>query len=89
MKINEWIKEFKIALIEEDVEKIEALSSVLDLKAVVENLDDDESLRENLNSLLPQLETLLKEAAKIISAKKDYQATELQKFQKALNYIKA
>ncbi|ARE81043.1 MULTISPECIES: hypothetical protein [Campylobacter] len=89
MKINEWIKEFKIALIEEDISKIEALSSTLDLKAMVEDLNDDESLRENLNSLLPQLEALLKEAFVIVGVKKDYQAVELQKFQKALNYIKA
>lgn len=89
MKINEWIKEFKIALIEEDISKIEALSSTLDLKAMVEDLNDDESLRENLNSLLSQLEALLKEAFVIVGVKKDYQAVELQKFQKALNYIKA
>ncbi|WP_270982514.1 hypothetical protein [Campylobacter helveticus] len=89
MKINEWIKEFKIALIEEDISKIEALSSTLDLKAMVEDLNDDESLRENLNSLLPQLDALLKEAFVIVGVKKDYQAVELQKFQKALNYIKA
>lgn len=89
MKINEWIKEFKIALIEEDISKIEALSSTLDLKAMMEDLNDDESLRENLNSLLPQLEALLKEAFVIVGVKKDYQAVELQKFQKALNYIKA
>ena len=56
---------------------------------MVENLDDDESLKENLNALLSQLEALLKEATKLIGAKKDYQATELQKFQKALHYIKA
>ncbi|EAJ2423142.1 hypothetical protein CVR55_00520 [Campylobacter upsaliensis] len=89
MKINEWIKEFKLALIEEDTDKIETLSSTLDLKAMVENLNDDESLKENLNALLSQLEALLKEATKLIGAKKDYQATELQKFQKALHYIKA
>lgn len=89
MKINEWIKEFKLALIEEDIDKIETLSSNLDLKAVIENLDDDENLKENLDILLSQLEALLKEATKFIGAKKDFQAAKLQKFQKALHYIKA
>lgn len=85
MKIHKWLSEFKLALIEEDSVKLEELLDTLNLKKIIENHPQ----KENLGEILPQIQALLKEAFTLLSAKKDAQALEIQKFQKAIKYIKA
>lgn len=91
--MKKWIENFKLALIQEDVLKLERLIDKLDLKAYVLNLsqNDDKvkNAKENLKEELHQIQALINEAIKLLSSKKDAQALEIQKFQKAMKYIKA
>lgn len=91
--MKKWIENFKLALIQEDVLKLEKLIDKLDLKAYVLNLsqNDDKvkNAKENLKEELHQIQALINEAIKLLSSKKDTQALEIQKFQKAMKYIKA
>lgn len=68
-----WTSEFKLALINEDIASLEKLLDSIDYKEV------------DLN----EAKALTQEAIKLISKKKDAQATEIQKIQKARKYIKA
>lgn len=89
MKIHKWLDSFKLALIEENVARLEELLDTLDLKEYLKNNAENANLKEELNEILPQLEALLKEASTLLSTKKETQALEIQKLQKAINYIKA
>ncbi|MDO4673932.1 MAG: hypothetical protein Q4A73_02060 [Campylobacter sp.] len=89
MKIHRWLDEFKLALIDEDSARLEGLLDELDLKEFLKNQSEEGNLKEGLSEILPQIEAFLKEASTLLSAKKESQALEIQKIQKALNYIKA
>lgn len=66
-----WFEEFKLALIEEDVEQIERLSSKL-------------SFDENK---LEELKALIQESINLVQLKKNELASEMQKLQRAREYI--
>ena len=84
MKI--WINESKLALIQEEVTAIQKLIDAFDLEAFIKDFgDSQEPLKENLH----QIAALLQEAMNFIGQKRDIQAFEIQKFQKAMKYIKA
>lgn len=68
-----WVEEFKLALIQEDINKIESL------------LDEPKFD----NSELEQVQALTKEAIKLVSQKREYTSSEIKKFQLASKYIKA
>lgn len=68
-----WVDEFKLALIGEEIQTLGVL------------LDDLNHEEVNLNEAY----ALIEEAIKLVSQKKDVQAAEIQKFQKAMKYIKA
>lgn len=91
--MKKWIENFKLALIQEDVLKLENLIDKLDLKAhmanLSQNVDEFENSKENSKEELRQIQALIQEAIKLLSLKKDTQALEIQKFQKAMKYIKA
>lgn len=114
--MKQWIDEFKLALVEENIPKLESLIDKLDMKAFVENLAKNsvqnpasnfseansnenssensvknervENLKENLNELFHQIKALLEEGIKLLEEKKKTSALEIQKFQKALKYLK-
>ena len=91
---KQWFNEFKLALIEENTEKIESLLDELDLKTLTINLskdcqDNHKEFQKILDDNLIQLQALLQEAIKLINIKKDGKAIEIQKVQKVLKYFKA
>ena len=81
-----WLNKFKLALVEEDIEGLERLLDELDYKALATNLAND---KEVLNETLHQIRALMQEAIELINSKKDKKAIEIQKFKKALTYLKA
>ncbi|TKX32119.1 hypothetical protein [Campylobacter estrildidarum] len=89
--MKKWLEDFKLALIQEDVNTLESLLDDLNLKDFAINTaqksNNDEELRENINDALVQIQALLQEALKLIAAKKDNKANEIRKFQKALKYF--
>ncbi|EDO8878212.1 hypothetical protein GNZ76_03735 [Campylobacter coli] len=90
--MKQWLSDFKLALIQEDVNKLESLLNVLDLKKMLEDLAKDfqnDELKDKLNDNLGQIKALLQEAINLMSEKKNSKACEIRKFQKALKYFKA
>ncbi|HEB7541228.1 TPA: hypothetical protein SB591_000617 [Campylobacter coli] len=89
--MKQWLSDFKLALIQEDVNKLEGLLNTLDLKKMLEDLARDfqsDELKDKLNDNLSQVKALLQEAVVLISEKKNSKACEIQKIQKALKYFK-
>ncbi|EAJ8387207.1 hypothetical protein ACMC0E_000720 [Campylobacter jejuni] len=91
--MKQWLSDFKLALIQEDVNKLENLLDELDMKAFIKNLTkespSEDFLKENANDLFYQVQALLQEAVMLIEQKKKTKAVEIQKFQKALIYFKS
>lgn len=91
--MKQWINDFKLALIQEDINKLENLLNELDMKAFVKNLakklPSEDFLKENVNDVFHQVQALLREAVMLIEQKKKTKAVEIQKFQKALTYVKS
>ncbi|EAJ7141407.1 hypothetical protein APU55_02220 [Campylobacter jejuni] len=91
--MKQWLSDFKLALIQEDVNKLENLLDELDMKAFVKNLakksPSEDFLKENVNDVFYQVQALLQEAVTLIEQKKKTKAIEIQKFQKALTYFKS
>ncbi|ECL3806411.1 TPA: hypothetical protein R5723_001532 [Campylobacter jejuni] len=91
--MKQWLSDFKLALIQEDVNKLENLLDELDMKAFIKNLAKESSsedfLKENANDVFYQVQALLQEAVILIEQKKKIKAIEIQKFQKALTYFKS
>ncbi|EKH7123928.1 hypothetical protein O8X18_000145 [Campylobacter jejuni] len=91
--MKQWLNDFKLALIQEDVNKLKNLLDELDMKAFVKNLAkksaSEDFLKENANDVFYQVQALLQEAVILIEQKKKTKAVEIQKFQKALTYFKS
>ncbi|MCW1864032.1 hypothetical protein OLQ14_04715 [Campylobacter jejuni] len=91
--MKQWINDFKLALIQEDINKLENLLDKLDMKAFVKNLakksPSEDFLKENVNDVFYQIQALLQEAVVLIEQKKKTKAVKIQKFQKALTYFKS
>ena len=91
--MKQWLSDFKLALIQEDVNKLENLLDELDMKAFIKNLakesHSEDFLKENANDVFYQVQALLQEAVILIEQKKKTKAVEIQKFQKALTYFKS
>ncbi|EOH7943442.1 hypothetical protein ACMCDV_001138 [Campylobacter jejuni] len=91
--MKQWINDFKLALIQEDINKLENLLDKLDMKAFVKNLakrlPSEDFLKENINDVFYQIQALLQEAVALIEQKKKAKAVEIQKFQKALAYVRS
>ncbi|HDZ4932246.1 hypothetical protein OLP40_03880 [Campylobacter jejuni] len=91
--MKQWLNDFKLALIQEDIDKLENLLDKLDMKAFVKNLakksSSEDFLRESINDVFYQVQVLLQEAVVLIEQKKKIKAIEIQKFQKALTYFKS
>lgn len=89
--MKQWLSDFKLALIQEDIDKLESLLNMLDLKKMLEDLARDfqsDELKDKLNDNLEQMRALLQEAIVLMNAKKNSKACEIQKIQKALKYFK-
>ncbi len=89
--MKQWLSDFKLALIQEDIDKLESLLNALDLKKMLEDLARDfqsDELKDKLNDNLEQMRALLQEAIVLMNAKKNSKACEIQKIQKALKYFK-
>ncbi len=89
--MKQWLNDFKLALIQEDIDKLESLLNTLDLKKMLEDLARDfqsDELKDKLNDNLEQMRALLQEAIVLMNAKKNSKACEIQKIQKALKYFK-
>lgn len=89
--MKQWLSDFKLALIQEDIDKLESLLNTLDLKKMLEDLARDfqsDKLKDKLNDNLEQMRALLQEAIVLMNAKKNSKACEIQKIQKALKYFK-
>ncbi len=93
--MKQWLSDFKLALIQEDIDKLESLLNTLDLKKMLEDLARDfqsdelkDKLNDKLNDNLEQMRALLQEAIVLMNAKKNSKACEIQKIQKALKYFK-
>lgn len=90
---KQWLNEFKLALIQEDIDKLEELLDQLDLRKLVKELaqesHSDKLLKENASDVLSQIYALLEQCVVLISQKKQTKAEEIQKFQKALMYHKS
>ncbi|HDX3451118.1 TPA: hypothetical protein ROD35_000067 [Campylobacter coli] len=89
--MKQWLSDFKLALIQEDIDKLESLLNTLDLKKILEDLARDfqsDELKDKLNDNLEQMRALLQEAIVLMNAKKNSKACEIQKIQKALKYFK-
>ncbi|EAH5483891.1 hypothetical protein EBL07_04600 [Campylobacter coli] len=89
--MKQWLSDFKLALIQEDIDKLESLLNTLDLKKMLEHLARDfqsDELKDKLNDNLEQMRALLQEAIILMNAKKNSKACEIQKIQKALKYFK-
>lgn len=91
--MKQWLNDFKLALIQEDINKLENLLDKLDMKAFVKNLakksPSEDFLKENINDVFYQIQALLQEAVILIEQKKKTKAVEIQKFQKALTYVRS
>ncbi|MFQ6341807.1 hypothetical protein [Campylobacter sp. VTCC 70190] len=94
--MKQWLSDFKLALIKEDLSKLESLLDELDIKAFVQDLAQNsaksfsgDNVKENVNEIFYQIKALLSEAITLIEQKKKTKAVEIQKFQKALTYLKA
>ncbi|HEC1884860.1 TPA: hypothetical protein R1805_001528 [Campylobacter jejuni] len=91
--MKQWINDFKLALIQEDINKLENLLDKLDMKAFVKNLakksPSEDFLKKNANDVFYQVQALLQEAVTLIEQKKKTKAVEIQKFQKALTYVRS
>ncbi len=89
--MKQWLSDFKLALIQEDIDKLESLLNTLDLKKMLEDLARDfqsDDLKDKLNDNLEQMRALLQEAIVLMNVKKNSKACEIQKIQKALKYFK-
>ncbi|EAI6906699.1 hypothetical protein CII61_02195 [Campylobacter coli] len=89
--MKQWLSDFKLALIQEDIDKLDSLLNTLDLKKMLEDLARDfqsDELKDKLNDNLEQMRALLQEAIVLMNAKKNSKACEIQKIQKALKYFK-
>lgn len=91
--MKQWLNDFKLALIQEDIDKLERLLNELDIKNFVKNLAksqlSEEMLKESVNDKFYQVQALLQEAVVLIEQKKKTKAVEIQKFQKALTYVRS
>ncbi|EDP3509071.1 hypothetical protein PIF23_000829 [Campylobacter jejuni] len=91
--MKQWLSDFKLALIQEDVNKLENLLDELDMKTFIKNLakesPSEDFLKENANDVFYQVQALLQEAVILIEQKKKTKTVEIQKFQKALTYFKS
>ncbi|EAB5249271.1 hypothetical protein EIL92_06760 [Campylobacter jejuni] len=91
--MKQWINDFKLALIQEDINKLENLLDKLDMKAFIKNLakrsPSEDFIKENINDIFYQVQALLQEAVALIEQKKKAKAVEIQKFQKALTYVRS
>ncbi|EAL4424619.1 hypothetical protein ACYYDH_000597 [Campylobacter jejuni] len=91
--MKQWLSDFKLALIQEDVNKLENLLDELDMKTFIKNLakesPSEDFLKENANDVFYQVQALLQEAVILVEQKKKTKAVEIQKFQKALTYFKS
>ncbi|TKX31387.1 hypothetical protein [Campylobacter aviculae] len=89
--MKKWLDDFRLALIQENTDKLESLLDDLNLKDfaihTAQNSQNDDELRESINDTLVQIRALLQEAMKLIIEKKDNKALEIQKFQRALKYF--
>lgn len=90
--MKQWLSDFKLALIQEDVNKLENLLDELDMKAFIKNLakesPSEDFLKENANDVFYQVQALLQEAVILIEQRKKQKLLKL-KFQKALTYFKS
>lgn len=91
--MKQWIEKFKLALIEENIDRLEQLLNELNLKEntikISNEIKNDEVLKEELSKNLSQIQALLQEALELIHTQKDSKAIEIQKIQKALKYFKS
>ncbi|MCW1316649.1 hypothetical protein OLO85_05290 [Campylobacter jejuni] len=91
--MKQWLNDFKLALIQEDIDKLERLLNELDIKNFVKNLaksqPSEEMLKESVNDVFYQVQALLQEAIVLINQKKKTKTSEIQKFQKALTYFRS
>ncbi|EAI4881931.1 hypothetical protein BHU93_06045 [Campylobacter jejuni] len=91
--MKQWLNDFKLALIQEDVNKLKNLLDELDMKAFIKNLakrsPSEDFIKENINDIFYQIQALLQEAVTLIKQKKKTKAVEIQKFQKALTYVRS
>lgn len=72
--MKQWLSDFKLALIQEDVNKLENLLDELDMKTFIKNLakesPSEDFLKENANDVFYQVQALLQEAVILIEQKK-------------------
>jgi len=71
--MKKWLDEFKLALMQEDIQSLDELLETIDYTKVD----------------LEQIKILLQQAITLVSEKKDIKAKEIQKFRKAMEYVKA
>lgn len=84
--MKQWLNNFKLALIQEDVDKLEILLDELDVKNFVKNLvksqPSEEMLKENVKDIFYQLQALLQEAIVLIDQKKKLKLLKFKNFKK-------
>ncbi len=84
---KQWLDEFKLAFIQENIDELESLIDKLDLKTLAVNLandsQNDKELKENIDNILLQIQALLYETINLINTKKHSKAVEIHKFEKA------
>lgn len=84
--MKQWLSDFKLALIQEDVNKLENLLDELDMKAFIKNLakesPSEDFLKENANDVFYQVQALLQEAVILIEQKKKQKLLKFKKFKK-------
>lgn len=87
--MKQWLSDFKLALIQEDVNKLENLLDELDMKAFIKNLakesPSEDFLKENANDVFYQVQALLQEAVILIEQKKKQKLLKFKKFQKSVD----
>ncbi|APA80832.1 hypothetical protein CJD42_2620 [Campylobacter jejuni subsp. jejuni D42a] len=84
--MKQWLSDFKLALIQEDVNKLENLLDELDMKAFIKNLakesPSEDFLKENANDVFYQVQALLQEAVILIEQKKKQKLLKFKNFKK-------
>lgn len=84
--MKQWLSDFKLALIQEDINKLENLLDELDMKAFIKNLakesPSEDFLKENANDVFYQVQALLQEAVILIEQKKKQKLLKFKNFKK-------
>lgn len=84
--MKQWLSDFKLALIQEDVNKLENLLDELDMKAFIKNLakesPSEDFLKENANDVFYQVQALLQEAVILIEQRKKQKLLKFKNFKK-------